>query len=176
MIIEEIERLEEDYSKSSEVAWDYLNLLRSSKSSGLSQRKQKTGTSFTVGMLKKSDDIQSHTQTSQCINIEQNKQQCKIFLVNETSLITNTVLFYCNHQSDTTAQISNALNRTESKLSGKIGADGITPDLTCKAVNEITSGTEGKRRNYQGNSAGKESGTLTDHKNDDQQNIPNPYS
>ena len=57
-IVDEIERLEEDYSKASEVAWDYLNLLRSSKSPGLSQRTQKTSTSLTVGMLQQSDDTQ----------------------------------------------------------------------------------------------------------------------
>ena len=34
-IVDEIERLEEDYSKASEVAGDYLNLHRSSKSPGL---------------------------------------------------------------------------------------------------------------------------------------------
>ena len=51
MIVEEIERLEDDYSKASEVAWDYLNLLRSSSSPGLSQRTQLTDTSLTAGML-----------------------------------------------------------------------------------------------------------------------------
>ena len=74
MIVEEIERLEEDYSKASEVAWDYLKLLRSSNSPVLSQRTQMTGTSLTAGMLKKCNVIQSCTQTGLCA-IEQNKQQ-----------------------------------------------------------------------------------------------------
>ena len=75
MIVEEMERLEEDYSNASEVAWDYLNLLRSSNSPGLSQRTQVTGTSLTTRMLKQCNDIQSCTQTGLCANIEQNKQQ-----------------------------------------------------------------------------------------------------
>ena len=74
MIVEEMERLEQDYSKATEVVWDYLILLRSSKSPGLSQRTQKTGNFLRIGMLKHCDDIQSHTQTRQCTNNEQNEQ------------------------------------------------------------------------------------------------------
>ena len=80
------------------------------------------------------------------------------------------------HQSITTAQISNALNRTKSKFSGKVEADGITPDLTCKAEDEITSGMEGKRRKYQGSSAGNESGILTALKNVDRISAENTES
>ena len=145
MIVEDMERLEEDDSKASELAWDYLNLLRSGQTPGLSQRTQKTGTSLSVGRLKQHDDKHSHMQTSQCTNIEQNKQQYRAFSLksglNETSHITNTVLFYCNRQSDTTVQISSTLNRTESKLGGNIETDQITPDLSCKAEDEITSST-----------------------------------
>ena len=158
-IVDKIEWLEEDYYKASEVAWYYLNLLRSSKSPGLSQRTQKTGTSLTVGMFKQCDDIQTHTQTKQCTNIEQKEHQYRAFSVkwgsNETS-----------RQWDTTAHISTALNRTESKLSDNIEADWITSELTCTAEDEITSCTEGKRGKYQGRSAGKESRKLTAHKND----------
>ena len=78
-IVDEIEWLEEVCSKASEVAW---YLLRSSKSPSLSQRTQKTGTSLTVGMFKLCVDIQSHTQTRQCTNIEQNGQQSTAFSVN----------------------------------------------------------------------------------------------
>ena len=171
MIVEELERLEEDYSKASELAWDYLKMLRSNNTPGLSQRKQVTGTSLTAGMLKQCNDMQSCTQTGLCADIEQNKQQYRDVSVKsgliEFSHIHNPVLSYCNRQSDTTVQISRTLNRTELKLGGNIETDGITSDLTCKAEAEITSGTEGKRRKYQGSSAGKESGTLTVHKNDD---------
>ena len=73
MIVDEMERIEDDYSKVSEVAWDYLNLLRSSNSPGLSQRTHKIGTSLTVGILKHCNDIQSCTQTGQCAYIEQKK-------------------------------------------------------------------------------------------------------
>ena len=94
MIVEEIERLEEDYSKASEVALDYLKLLRSSNSPGLSQRTQVTGTSLMAGMLKQCNDIQSCTQTGLCA-IEQNKQQYRDVSVKsgliETSHIHNTL-------------------------------------------------------------------------------------
>ena len=69
MIVDEMERIGEDYSNVSEVAWDYLNLLKSSNSPGLSQRTHKIGTSLTVGMLKHCNDIQSGTQSGQCANI-----------------------------------------------------------------------------------------------------------
>ena len=165
MIVEEIERLEEDYSKASEVAWDYLKLLRSSNSPVLSQRTQMTGTSLTAGMLKKCNVIQSCTQTGLCA-IEQNKQQHRDVSVKsgliETSHIHNTVLFYCNRKSDTTS----TLNRTELKFCGNIEADVIPITLTCKAVDKTTSGTEGKRRKYQGSSAYNESTSLMSHQND----------
>ena len=73
MIVDEMEGIEEDYSKVREVAWDYLNLLKSSNSPGLSHRTHKIGTSLTVGMLKHCNDIQSCTQTGQWANIEQKK-------------------------------------------------------------------------------------------------------
>ena len=165
MIVEEMERLEEDYSKASEVAWDYLKLLRSSNSPGLSQRKQVTGTPLTTGMLKQYNDIQSCTQTGLC-TIEQNKQQYRDVSVKsgliETSHIHNTVLFYCNRKSDTTS----TLNQTESKFGGNIEADVIPTTLTCKSVDKTTSGTEGKRRKYQGSSAYNESTSLVSHQND----------
>ena len=47
MIVDEMEIIEEDYSKVSEVAWDYLHLLRSSNSPGLSQQTHRIGTSLT---------------------------------------------------------------------------------------------------------------------------------
>ena len=133
MIVDEIERIEEDYSKASEVSRDYLNLIKSSNSPGLIQRTHKIGASLTVGMLKHCNDIQSCTQTRQCANIEQKKQQYK-----DVSVKSN-----CNRQSDTTVQISSASNLTEAKL-GNIEADGIPTTLTCKAVNKITSDTEGR--------------------------------
>ena len=114
MIVEEIERLEEDYSKASEVALDYLNLLRSSNSPDLSQRTQVSGTSLTAGMLKRCNDIQSCMQNGLCA-IEQNKQQYRDVSVKsgliETSHIHNTVLLYCNRKSDTTSTL-NELNRS----------------------------------------------------------------
>ena len=79
MIVDEMERIVEDCSKVSEVAWDYLNLLRSSNSPGLSQRTHKIGTSLTVGMLKHCNDIQSCTQTGQCANIEQKNNNIETF-------------------------------------------------------------------------------------------------
>ena len=171
MIVEELERLEEDYSKASELAWDYLKMIRSNNTPALSQRTQVTGTSLTTGMLKQCNDIQSCTQTGLCADIVQNKQQYRDVSVKsgliEFSNIHNPVLSYCNRQSDTTVQISRTLNRTESKFGGNIETDGITSDLTCKAEDEITSDTEGKRRKCQGSSAGKENGTLTAHKNDE---------
>ena len=51
MIVEEMERLEEDYSKASKLTWDYLNFLRSSNLPGLSQQTWMSGTSLMVGML-----------------------------------------------------------------------------------------------------------------------------
>ena len=75
MIIEEMERLEEDYWKASKVAWGYLNLLRSSNLPGLSQRTRLTGTTLTTGMLKQCNVIQSCTQTGLCANTKQNKRQ-----------------------------------------------------------------------------------------------------
>ena len=62
MIIEEIERLEDDYSKASEVALDYLNLLRSSNSPGLLQRTQLTDTSLTTGMLNQCNKKNNHVR------------------------------------------------------------------------------------------------------------------
>ena len=170
MIVEEMERLEEDYSKASEVAWDYLNLLRSSNLPGLSQRTKITGNSLTAGMVKQCNDIQSCTQTGLCADIEQNKQQyrdvsAKSGLI-EISHIHNPVLFNCNRQSDTTVQISNTFNQTESKLGGNIEADVIPNTLACKAVDKTTSGTEGKRRKYQRSSAFNESTSLMSHQND----------
>ena len=165
MIVDKMERIEEDYSKASEVAWDYLKSLRSSNSPGLSQRTQVTGASLTAGMLKQYNDIQSCTQTG-LYAIEQNKQQYRDLSVksglNETSHMHYTVLFYCNRKSDTTS----TLNRTESKFGGNIEADVIPTTLTCKAVDKTTSGTEGKRRKYQGSSAYNESTSLMSHQND----------
>ena len=157
MIVDEMERLEEDYSKVSEVAWDYLNLLKSSNSPGLSQRTHKVGTSLTVGMLKHCNDIQSCTQSGQCAYIEQKKQQYKDV----------TVKSDCNRQSDTTCtvQILSASSLTESKL-GNIEADGIPTTLTCKSVSKNTSGTEGKRKTHQESSAYNENSTLMSPHND----------
>ena len=157
MIVDEMERIEEDYSKVSEVAWDYLNLLKSSNSPGLSQRTHKIGTSLTVGMLKHCNDIQSCTQIGQCANIEEKKQQYRDVSVKSD----------CNRQSDTTCsvQISSASSLTESKL-GNIEADGIPTTLTCKSVNKTTSGTEGKRKTHQGSSAYNESSTLMSPQNE----------
>ena len=157
MIVDEMERIEEDYSNVSEVAWDYLNLLKSSNSPGLSQRTHKIGTSLTVGMLKHCNDIQSCTQSGLCANIEQKKQQYRDVSVKSD----------CNRQSDTTCnvQISSASSLSESKL-GNIEADGIPTTLTCKSVNKTTSGTEGKRKTHQGGSAYNESSTLMSPQND----------
>ena len=157
MIVDEMERIEEDYSKVSEVAWDYLNLLKSSNSPGLSQRTHKIGTSLTVGMLKHCNDIQSCTQIGQCANIEEKKQQYRDVSVKSD----------CNRQSDTTCsvQISSASSLTESKLDN-IEADGIPTTLTCKSVNKTTSGTEGKRKTHQGSSAYNESSTLMSPQNE----------
>ena len=155
MIVDEMERIEEDYSNVSEVAWDYLNLLINSP--GLSQRAHKIGTSLMVGMLKHCNDIQSCTQTGQCANIDQKKQQYRDVSVKSD----------CNRQSDTTCtvQISSASSLTESKL-GNIEADGIPTTLTCKSVNKTTSGKEGKRKTHQGSSAYNESSTLMPPQND----------
>ena len=170
MIVEEMERLEEDYSKASELAWDYLNLLRSSNSPGLSQRTQMTGTSLTAGMVKQCNDIQSCTQTGLCANSEQNKQQYRDVSVKSGLIdiihIHNPVLFNCFRQSDTTVQILSTFNRTESKIGGNIEADVIHTTLTFKAVDIASSGTEGKRRKYQRSSAFNESTSLMSHKND----------
>ena len=75
MIVEEMEILEEDYSKASNVAWDNLNLLRSSNSPGLSQRTHVHGTSLKTEIMKQCNDIQSCKQTRLCANIEQNEKQ-----------------------------------------------------------------------------------------------------
>ena len=170
MILEELERLEEDYSKASELAWNYLNMLRSNNTPGISQRTQVTGTSLTTGMVKQCNDIQSCTQTGLCANIEQKKQQYRDVSVKsgliEFSHIHNPALFYSNRQSDTTVQISSTLNRTESKLHGNIEADVIPITLTCKAVDITSSGTEGKRRKYQSSSAFNESKSLMSQQND----------
>ena len=157
MIVYEMERIEEDYSNVSQVAWDYLNLLKSSNSPGLSQRTHKIGTSLTVGMLKYCNDIQSCTQSGQCANIEQKKQQYRDVSVKSD----------CNRNSDTTCtvQISSASSLTESKL-GNIEADGIPTALTCKSVNKTTSGTEGKRKTHRGSSAYNVSSTLMSPQND----------
>ena len=157
MIVDEMERIEEDYSKVSEVAWDYLNLLKSSNSPGISQRTHKIGTSLTIGMLKHCNDIQSCTQSGQCASIEEKKQQYR-----DISVIAD-----CNRKSDTTCtlQISSASSLTESKL-GNIEADGIPTTLTCKSVNKTTSGTEGKRKTHQGSSAYNESSTLMSPQNE----------
>ena len=157
MIVDQMERIEEDYSNVSEVAWDYLNLLKSSNSPGLSQRTHKIGTSFTVGMLKHCNVIQSSTQSGQCTYIEEKKQQHRDVSVKSD----------CNRQSDTTCtvQISSASSLTESKL-GNIEADGIPTTLTCKSVNKTTSGTEGKRKTHQGSSAYNESSTSMSPQND----------
>ena len=167
MIVEEMVRLEKDYSKASEIAWDYLNLLRSSNSPGLSQRTKMTGTSLTAGMVTQCNDIRSCTQTGLSANIEQNKQQYRDVSIKsgliEISHIHNPVLFNCNRQSDTTVQISSMLSRTESKLSGNIEADVI---MTCKAVDITSSGTEGNRRKYQRSSAFNASTSLMSHQND----------
>ena len=158
MIVDEMERIEEDYSNVSEVAWDYLNLLKSSNSPGLLQRTHKIGASLTVGMLKHCNVIQSCTQSGQCTYIEEKKQQHRDVPVKSD----------CNHQSDTTCtvQISSASSLTESKL-GNIEADGIPTTLTCKSLNKTTSGTEGKRKTHQGSSALIESTLLISHQNDD---------
>ena len=157
MLVDEMERIEEDYSNVSEVAWDYLNLLKTSNSPGLSQRTHKIGTSLTVGMLKHCNDIQLCTQSGQCANIEEKKQQYRDVSVKSD----------CIRQSDTTCtvQISSASILTESKL-GNIEADGIPTTLTCKSVNKTTSGTEGKRKTHQGSSAYNESSTLMSPQND----------
>ena len=157
MLVDEMERIEEDYSNVSEVAWDYLNLLKTSNSPGLSQRTHKIGTSLTVGMLKHCNDIQLCTQSGQCANIEEKKQQYRDVSVKSD----------CIRQSDTTCtvQISSASILTESKL-GNIEADGIPTTLTCKSVNKTTSGTEGKRKTHQGSSAYIESSTLMSPQND----------
>ena len=114
MIVEELESLKEDHSKASELAWNYLNMLRSNNTPGLSQRTQVTGTSLTTGMVKQCNDIQSCTQTVLCANIEQNKQQYKDITVKsgliEFSHIHYPALFDSNRQSDTTVQISSTLN------------------------------------------------------------------
>ena len=113
MIIEEMERLEEDYWKASEVEWGYLNLLRSNYLPGLSQRTRLTGTTLTTGMLKQCNVIQSCTQTGLCANTKQNKRQYRYASVKSglivTSHIDNTDIFYCSRQSDTNVHISNAL-------------------------------------------------------------------
>ena len=170
MIVEELERLEEDYSKASELAWNYLNMLRSNNTPGLSRRTQVTGTSLTTEMVKQCSYIQSCTQTGLCANIEQNKQQYRDVSVKseliESSHIHNPALFYSNRQSDTTLQISSTLNRTESKLHGNIEADVIPTTLTCKAVDITSSGTEGKRRKCQSSSAFNESTSLMSQQND----------
>ena len=167
MIVEEMERIEEDYTKVSEVAWDYLNLLKSSNSPGLSQRTHKIGTSLKAGMLKQYNHVHSCAQAGLCANIEQNKQQYRDVSVKsgliETSHIHNT--FYCNRQSDTTVQISSTSNQTETKLGGNIESDVMPTTLTCKAVDKTTSGTEGKKRKYQGSSAYNESASLMSHQN-----------
>ena len=156
MIVDEMERIEEDYSKVSEVAWDYSNLLKSSKSPGLSQRTHKVGTSLRVGMLKHCNDIQSCMQSGQCAYIEQKKQYRDV-----------SVKLDYNRQSDTTCtvQISSASSLTESKL-GNLEADGIPTTLTCKSVNKTTSGTEGKRKTHQGSSAYNKNSTLMSPHND----------
>ena len=92
MIVDKMERIEEEYSNVSQVAWDYSNLLKSSNSPGLSQRTHKIGTSLTVGMLKHCNDKQSCTQSGQCANIKQKKQQYRDVSVKSD----------CNRQSDTT--------------------------------------------------------------------------
>ena len=157
IIVDEMERIEEDYSNVSQVACDYLNLLKSSNSPGLSQRTHKIGTSLTVGMLKHCNDIQSCMQSGHCANIEQKKQQYRDVSVKSD----------CNRQSDTTCtvQISSASSLTESKL-GNIEADGIPTTLTCKSVNKTTSGKEGKRKTHQASSAYNESSTLMSPQND----------
>ena len=157
MIVDEMEIIEEDYSKVSEEAWDYLNLLKSSNLPGLSQRTNKIGTSLKVGMLKLCNDIQSCAQSGQCARIEQKKQQYRDVSVKSD----------CNRQSDTTCtvQSSSASSLTESKL-GNIEADGIPTTLTYKSVNKTTSGTEGKRKTHQGSSAYNESSKLMSPQND----------
>ena len=83
------------------------------------------------------------------LNIEQSKQHYRDVSVksgiNETSYIPDTVLSYCNRQLDTVLQISSALKRTESKHGGNIEAGAIPTALTCKAVDNTTSDTEGKK-------------------------------
>ena len=157
IIVDELERIEEDYLKVSKVAWDYLNLLKSSNSPGLSQRTHKIGTTLKVGMLKHCNDIQSCTQSVHCANIEEKIQQYRDVSVKSD----------CNRQSDTTCtiQISSASSLTVSKL-GNIEADGIPATLTCKSVNKTTSGTEGKRKTHQGSGAYNESSTLMSPQND----------
>ena len=157
MLVDEMERIGEDYSNVSEVAWDFLNLLKTSNSPGLSQRTHKIGTSLTEGMLKHCNDIQLCTQSGQCANIEEKKQQYRDVSVKSD----------CIRQSDTTCtvQISSVSILTESKL-GNIEADGIPTTLTCKSVNKTTSGTEGKRKTHQGSSAYNESSTLMSPQND----------
>ena len=81
-----------------EIAWGYLNLLRSSNLPGLSQRTHTIGAFLTVGMLKHCNDIQSCTQTGQCANIEQKKQQ---YTCRDVS-----VKLDCNRRLNTTVQTS----------------------------------------------------------------------
>ena len=70
----------------------------------------------------------------------------------------------CNRQSDTTIQNASASSLTESNLFN-IEADGFPTTLTCKAVNKATSGTDGKRKRYQGSSAYNESSMLRSSQN-----------
>ena len=66
MIIEKIERLEDDYSKASEVAWDYLNLLRSSSSPGISQRTQLAVSQTSVSCKKVIDAYPESSKADFC--------------------------------------------------------------------------------------------------------------
>ena len=98
------------------------------------------------------------------LNIEQNKQEYRDVSVKlglkETSYIPNTVLSFCNHQSDTAVQILSVLTRTEAKHGGNIEAYAIPTGLTCKAVDDTTSDTEEKKRKHQESSAYNECASL----------------
>ena len=116
-VIEEMERLEDDYSKGSDVAWDYLNLI---KVSTLSCHSKKTHTHKKI-ILRKEYYI-SRRQTMQksdrfCVDIKQQYEDGSAILApNRRRISPNASLFDNNHKPVASNKVWTQLNGAEAKL------------------------------------------------------------
>lgn len=147
--IEEMERLENDNSKGSDAAWDYLNLDKVSGSSCHSKKIQKENNSEDRNQNKNVATFACRQTTQQtnkfCVDIKHIKQQYGDVSVISAPNQNRIFPFDNNRKSVATNEVWTQLNGAETKLNCNIKTNAIALDSNGFDAYEITSVTEGNQ-------------------------------